>query len=535
MKIIKLTSNDCGGFRPPKGHLDTQMFPECEGTECDRNIVTKTEKERKKKKKKKAISDCEITKSSSLFNFLKHKQKQNPSNGDRWDSWKKWQASSRSYDDNVIFIEEVFDLMRFNPSLILMKNNHFEKAKNTIMDALTNVDMNDQLSVFKAASRIDAALSYSKQASSNTQIKEAKLGKYMQDPNKSPWEKWKNSQRTYNDNLIFLKEMYQLMKVGSHYIIPPYNDYDFARNMITKAFSSVNTKDEYSIETAAHRISSALSMAENIITASNSYRKIKAKKDKKKKKEWDPNPWAVCHTTVDEDKDPEKFERCVKKVKKQQKAFNLMRKIEAQYLQEEMEDVLGDSLEEYEEDFEKTSLSPYTLLAEFKTMDILRAIKALGEESIAGFSDVREDEVREVLEGCQPYELGEIKKWLENTPLIQKKIANNKSIKIAQIDNGIEVLDFNISYSDPLDPDLGLQNTNVQFTAQISFSDPTVYNLNTNIINVQGSMSDSPTHKIINVNKAEDINNKMVQLTPQAEMAMQNSIDLYLTKKEEVF
>ena len=38
----------------------------------------------------------------------------------------------------------------------------------------------------------------------------------------------------------------------------------------------------------------------------------------KKKKDWDPNPWAVCHTTVDSDEEPEKFERCVKKVKKKQ-------------------------------------------------------------------------------------------------------------------------------------------------------------------------------------------------------------------------
>lgn len=37
-----------------------------------------------------------------------------------------------------------------------------------------------------------------------------------------------------------------------------------------------------------------------------------------KKKDWDPNPWAVCHTSVDKDKDPEKFERCVQKIKKKQ-------------------------------------------------------------------------------------------------------------------------------------------------------------------------------------------------------------------------
>ena len=40
---------------------------------------------------------------------------------------------------------------------------------------------------------------------------------------------------------------------------------------------------------------------------------------KKKKKEWDPNPWAVCETSVGKKKNPKKFERCVKKVKDKQK------------------------------------------------------------------------------------------------------------------------------------------------------------------------------------------------------------------------
>ncbi|HUX61111.1 MAG TPA: hypothetical protein VMV32_07355, partial [Ignavibacteriaceae bacterium] len=53
MKIIKIASNYCGGFKPPKGHLDTQMFPECEGYETDRNIVKKTVEKRKKGNKKK--------------------------------------------------------------------------------------------------------------------------------------------------------------------------------------------------------------------------------------------------------------------------------------------------------------------------------------------------------------------------------------------------------------------------------------------------------------------------------------------------
>jgi len=45
------------------------------------------------------------------------------------------------------------------------------------------------------------------------------------------------------------------------------------------------------------------------------YKKIISKKEE----EWDPNPWAVCHSRIDKDEEPEKFERCVKKVKKQQK------------------------------------------------------------------------------------------------------------------------------------------------------------------------------------------------------------------------
>jgi hypothetical protein len=39
---------------------------------------------------------------------------------------------------------------------------------------------------------------------------------------------------------------------------------------------------------------------------------------KKKKKDLNPNPWAVCHTTVDKEKDPEKYEKCVMDVKEKQ-------------------------------------------------------------------------------------------------------------------------------------------------------------------------------------------------------------------------
>lgn len=42
------------------------------------------------------------------------------------------------------------------------------------------------------------------------------------------------------------------------------------------------------------------------------------KQAKKKKKEYDPNPWAVCTESVGRD-DKKKYERCVKDVKKQSK------------------------------------------------------------------------------------------------------------------------------------------------------------------------------------------------------------------------
>jgi len=42
----------------------------------------------------------------------------------------------------------------------------------------------------------------------------------------------------------------------------------------------------------------------------------KAKKDFEHSGAKAVNPWAVCHTTVDKDSNPEKYERCVKDIKK---------------------------------------------------------------------------------------------------------------------------------------------------------------------------------------------------------------------------
>lgn len=54
----------CGGYGKPKGHLDTQMFPECEGYPGDRDAVKKTRERRKNKKKKLSYPDFYVKKES---------------------------------------------------------------------------------------------------------------------------------------------------------------------------------------------------------------------------------------------------------------------------------------------------------------------------------------------------------------------------------------------------------------------------------------------------------------------------------------
>lgn len=63
MKIYKIT-NECGDFGKPEGVLDTQLYPECEGTKYDRDVVKKHERRKKKKKKTKSIAVKEFTATS---------------------------------------------------------------------------------------------------------------------------------------------------------------------------------------------------------------------------------------------------------------------------------------------------------------------------------------------------------------------------------------------------------------------------------------------------------------------------------------
>jgi len=95
MKIVRISSkselqaesgNDCGGFRPPKGHLDTQTFPECEGYETDRNIVKKTV-ERRRKRKKMASMNIQSKHSYPIV-----QENPNQSKG----IWERWQSGAMS-------------------------------------------------------------------------------------------------------------------------------------------------------------------------------------------------------------------------------------------------------------------------------------------------------------------------------------------------------------------------------------------------------------------------------------------------------
>lgn len=83
--------NDCGGFRPPKGHLDTQLFPECENTETDRNIVKKTVERRKKKK-------ANIITAKHGFPIIQENENQP---WGIWDQWKNGVLDDRRFVDLI--------------------------------------------------------------------------------------------------------------------------------------------------------------------------------------------------------------------------------------------------------------------------------------------------------------------------------------------------------------------------------------------------------------------------------------------------
>ena len=114
MKITKITSNYCGGFKPPKGHLDTQMFPECENFETDRNIVRKTVERRKKGKKK--------TKKASIQVEAKHGE---PISGEEgiWTQWKSGIISDETFVDTLLKYKKAYEAFIADNSMIKWELN----------------------------------------------------------------------------------------------------------------------------------------------------------------------------------------------------------------------------------------------------------------------------------------------------------------------------------------------------------------------------------------------------------------------------
>jgi hypothetical protein len=84
--VKKHASGECGGFKEPKGNLDTQMYPECKGKPGDRDIVKKTrekkdkDKKKKKKKSKKSFNLLDFKKEAKFGNYLDHPE-YDPANG----------------------------------------------------------------------------------------------------------------------------------------------------------------------------------------------------------------------------------------------------------------------------------------------------------------------------------------------------------------------------------------------------------------------------------------------------------------------
>jgi len=231
MRIVKLDSNECGGFRPPKGHMDTQMYPECKGWPTDRDIVKKTEEKIKKKKKKKSSTN--------------------------------------------------------------------EQSKET------------------------------KEAKHSWPIMRGK-----EHENEGIWEKWLNGKI---DDKEFVDRMKQVITMGFTGLTKD----PMVRDGIVSTLRAFDNTGDYS--DTARSLSGWLAAGKDIVeddelelNMASIGDEMKITTAKKKKKEWDPNPWAVCEVSVGKKKDPEKFERCVKKVKKQQTnkdAFNLSKfiKVADQY------------------------------------------------------------------------------------------------------------------------------------------------------------------------------------------------------------
>ena len=248
-------SNDCGGFRPAKKgeHLDTQMFPECAGTEADRDIVKKTEQERKRKKKKTHKSGEELRRQviAMLGPYASN-----------WQFLQKWLDQKYFLGGNEPSPEQIHKFVDSVTGLVEVGGKEFLPLPEDDPRYETSWKQFRKIIADLRSGAIDertAAIRFQQALHTAKNIDVVNKGYFEQ-----------------------LEEKRQ------------------EKNPYRHASCACNTK------TASFNLSAKTAKT--------------AKKKSKKKKDWDPNPWAVCHTTVDKDKDPEKFERCVQDVKKKQTA-----------------------------------------------------------------------------------------------------------------------------------------------------------------------------------------------------------------------
>jgi len=242
------TSNDCGGYRAPKGHMDTQLYPECEGTETDRNIVKKTMEKRKKAKNNKKASKEVLAKHG--WPIVRDKGHQSEG------VWEQW--LNNKIDDRK-FVELMAQLRSMNYTGVSLDPT----VRKGISRAIENASRTRNYE--EAAVHISSALSAGKLVDESTISNQMESGE------------------------------------------------------IQAEYSEENTQ---SLSNHDIKLITAQRRKKNELLTDVDLRLFSEAKNKKKSKEWNPNPWAVCNSTVDKDGEPEKFERCVKEVKKQQ-AFNL--------------------------------------------------------------------------------------------------------------------------------------------------------------------------------------------------------------------
>jgi len=351
---IHKSSSNCGGFRPPKGHMDSQMFPECEGTPADRDIVKKTRERRNRNKKRKNVhaqvletpQECYCSKCGVCMGNMTQVD------------WLSKDESCDACSGRLIKTPVPPKTVMPLAATTNIEKSLFKMAQGDVWN-LESEDNGLLLSEEEFASDmlwmvVDKALEG-----------DEKKQRFLIDL----WD---------GENWDSIKS--KVLAEGRTW-------YVWWMDGVRKFNSQLDTT--------------------NVEASSNSLT-IEAKKKKKKKKKWNPNPWAVCHTTVDKDKNPSKYERCVKKVKKNQ-AFNLSK-------------------------FKKIANNAIFLMqniqSKWNNFQIAQAIKALGEESISGFSNVTPEDVPEILAMSQEYVLGEIKEWLSS------RFASNMVHKTVVADGG---------------------------------------------------------------------------------------------------